>query len=105
MGKIPMTPKEFAQFKKIQHKSKIKQDAKEFAIPGLGETIFILEDKIRKIENLVKTISAQSDKAYANSLENARVINAIQIAYEEKHGTDLIPKEGGEINERFGIKK
>ena len=63
-----MTPKEFKQFQRIEHKRKVETDAQEFAIPGLAKTILAMERRIAKLEKQLKTVEAQSRKTYAKMI-------------------------------------
>ena len=65
---IEMTPKEFKQFQKIEHKRKVEADSAEFAVPGLAKTILAMERRIAKLEKQLKTVEAQSRKTYAKMI-------------------------------------
>ena len=87
---MEMTKAEFKQFEKIQHKRKVEQDSEAFEVPGLAQTVLMMERRIAKLEKQIKTVEKQSQKAYALAFVNDRVVLAIQKACKEKHGEELI---------------
>lgn len=62
---IEMTPKEFKQFQKIEHKRKIEQDSEAFAVPGLAKTILAMERRIAKLEKQAKAKDTRVNKLWA----------------------------------------
>ena len=62
---ITMTPKEFKQFQKIEHKRKVEADSAEFAVPGLAKTILAMERRIGKLEKQAKAQDARINKLWA----------------------------------------